>query len=310
MMTTTQLRFLDPEILSKISGMELRARTVVEGFLSGLHRSPFKGFSVEFAEYRQYTPGDDPRHIDWKVFARSDRYYVKEFEEETNLHCHILLDLSGSMAGTSGKIPTMPANAGRLSKFEYATYLAASLAYFIFQQRDAVGFVAFDQEIRLHIPAKVRPGHLHHILTELENLRPSTNRKDDPQLLHQVAESLRRKGMIILISDLFCEVEPLARALEHLRFRGHDVIIFQILDEFELKFDFSQMTRFIGLEGELPILALPQAMRDRYLKNLQTHLETLRYICGVNRVDYTLLTTNQPLDFALRAYLAARSGKM
>jgi uncharacterized protein (DUF58 family) len=303
---STQLRFLDPEILSKISGMELRARTVVEGFLSGLHRSPFKGFSVEFAEYRQYTPGDDPRHIDWKVFARSDRYYVKEFEEETNLHCHILLDLSGSMAGTSGKaVPEQ-----RLSKFDYATYLAASLAYFIFMQRDAVGFIAYDQDIRLNIPAKVRPGHLHHILLDLEKLRPGDNSKEHPQLLHQVADNLRRKGMVILISDLFCDAEPLTRALEHLRFRGHDVILFQIMDEHELKFDFSRMTRFVGLEGESPILALPQATRERYLRNLQTHLDALRQICGVNRIDYTLLTTNQPLDFALHAYLAARSGKM
>lgn len=302
----TQLRFLDPEILSKISGMELRARTVVEGFLSGLHRSPFKGFSVEFAEYRQYTPGDDPRHIDWKVYARSDRYYVKEFEEETNLHCHILLDLSGSMSGTSGKTIA----ASRLGKFEYATYLAASLAYFIFMQRDAVGLVAFDQEIRLHVPAKARAGHLHHVLVELEKLQPGSNCKEQPELLHQVAESFRRKGMVVLISDLFGEIAPLTRALEHLRFRGHDVIVFQIMDEFELNFNFSQMTRFIGLEGEAPIMALPQAMRERYLQNLQNHLAALRQTCGANRVDYTLLTTNQPLDFALQAYLAARSGKM
>jgi len=301
-----QLRFLDPEILSKISGMELRARTVVEGFLSGLHRSPFKGFSVEFAEYRQYTPGDDPRHIDWKVYGRTDRYYVKEFEEETNLHCHILFDLSGSMSGTSGK----ESAAQRLGKFEYATYLAASLAYFIFMQRDAVGFVAYDQEIRLHIPAKARAGHLHHILVELEKLRPGENLKEQPETLHQVTEGFRRKGMVILISDLFCDVAPFARALEHLRFRGHDVIVFQIMDEFELNFNFTQMTRFIGLEGEAPIMTLPQAVRERYLKNLQIHLAALRQACGVNRVDYTLLTTNQPLDFALQAYLAARSGKM
>jgi uncharacterized protein (DUF58 family) len=302
----TQLRFLDPEILSKISGMELRARTVVEGFLSGLHRSPFKGFSVEFAEYRQYTPGDDPRHIDWKVYGRTDRYYVKEFEEETNLHCHILFDLSGSMAGTSGK-KSPPA---RLGKFDYATYLAASLAYFIFMQRDAVGFVAYDREIRLHIPAKARPGHLHHVLVELEKLRPGTDLKEQPDTLHHIAEGFRRKGMVILISDLFCEVEPLTRALEHLRFRGHDVLAFQIMDEFELNFNFTQMTRFVGLEGEAPIMALPQAVREQYLKNLQKHLDSLRQACGVNRVDYTLLTTNQPLDFALQAYLAARSGKM
>jgi uncharacterized protein (DUF58 family) len=177
-------------------------------------------------------------------------------------------------------------------------------------QRDAVGLVAFDQEIRLHIPAKVRPGHLHHVLVELEKLQAGSNRKEQPELLHQVTESFRRKGMVILISDLFGEIEPLTRALEHLRFRGHDVIVFQIMDEFELNFNFSQMTRFIGLEGEAPIMALPPAMRERYMQNLQSHLAALRRACGVNRVDYSLLTTNQPLDFALQAYLAARSGKM
>jgi hypothetical protein len=151
---------------------------------------------------------------------------------------------------------------------------------------------------------------LHHILVELEKLQTGTNHKEQPELLHQVAESFRRKGMVILISDLFCDVEPLAHVLQHLCFRGHDVIVFQIMDEFELNFSFSQMTRFIGLEGEAPILALPQAMREPYLKNLQKHLEALRHACGMNKVDYTLLRTNQPLDFALQAYLAARSGKM
>jgi len=294
------LRFLDPEILSKISGMELRARTVVEGFLSGLHHSPYKGFSVEFAEYRQYTPGDDPRHIDWKVFGRTDRYYVKEYEEETNLNCYILLDLSRSMSYASQKI----------SKREYATYLAAALAYFIFQQRDAIGLIAFDRAIRAHIPAKVRPGHLHAILTELENLKPGERTTDITGPLHEIAETLQKKGMCILISDLLDEPHDVVHALEHIRFKGHDVIVFQILDPAEISFTFDHLTRFEGLEGETPATVMPSEMRAAYLARKEEHLAALRQGCGIQHVDYCLLSTAQPLDFALFSYLAARSHKM
>lgn len=298
------LRFIDPEILSRIKGMELRARTVVEGFLSGLHRSPYTGFSIEFAEYRQYTPGDDPRHIDWKVFGRSDRFYVKQYEDETNLQCNILLDLSGSMAGTSGR--HQPA---RISKFDYGRYLAASLAYFIFQQRDALGLLAYDDEVRLQIPAKFRPGHLLNLLRELETLQPGAGRGSNLRVLHQVAEGMKRKGMVILISDFFCDLSPLASAFEHLRFRGHDVIALQVMDDFELNFEFNRLTRFVGWENEPALLGMPQALREQYLRNLQAHQSELKRICGLNRIDYAVLRTSQPLDFALHAYLAARSGK-
>ncbi len=300
------LRFIDPEILSRISGMELRARTVVEGFLSGLHRSPYRGFSVEFAEYRQYTPGDDTRHIDWKVYGRTDRYFLKQYEQETNLQCHLLLDLSGSMAGTSGRHLAAPA----VSKFDYARYLAAALAYFIFQQRDAVGFMAFDDEIRLDLPAKFRPGHLYTILVALENLQPGEGRPLNVDQLHRFAESAKRKGLVILISDFFCDLAPVTGALEHLRFRGHDVIVFQIMEDRELNFDFDRLTRFVGLEGEAMTLGMPQDMKRHYLDNLRTHLAGLRSACGVQRIDYNLLRTSQPLDFALQAYLAARGGKV
>lgn len=299
------LRFIDPEVLSRISSMELRARTVVEGFLSGLHRSPYRGFSIEFAEYRQYSPGDDPRHIDWKVFGRTDRYYVKEYEDETNLACNLVLDLSGSMSGAHGKSLKPPG----VSKFDYARYLMASLAYFIFQQRDAIGFIALDEQLRLDLPAKFRPGHLYNLLVELESLQPGSGRAMNLELLHQVAETMKRKGMVILISDFFCELEPLFSAFEHLRFRGHDVLVFQIVEDRETDFDFTRLTRFEGLEGEGMTLGLPHDMRAHYLKNFNAHLEALRSTCGVNRIDYTLLKTSQPLDFALHAYLAARSGK-
>lgn len=292
-------RFLDPAVLASISKMELRARAVVEGFLSGLHRSPYKGFSVEFAEYRQYTPGDDPRHIDWKVYARSDKFYVKEFEEETNLSCHILIDQSKSMSYSSGKV----------SKYTYASFLAASLAYLMFRQRDSVGLISFSDQIEQHIPAKLRPGHLHAIMLALEE-GTLVERTDIGVPLHRIADSLNKKGMLILISDLLDDPDKIIDAMQHFRFRGHEVVVFHILDQAELTFPFHSSTRFIGLEGEGSYLAIPQDVRASYMKRLQAHVEKLRFGCGVHHVDYTVLDTSKPLDFALQSYLATRAGKM
>lgn len=293
-----QLRFLDPVILSKISGMELRARTVVEGLIAGLHRSPYRGFSVEFAEYRQYTPGDDIRFIDWKVYARSDRYYVKEFEEETNLNCHILLDISASMNYRSKG----------LSKLEYASYLAASLGYFIFQQRDGVGLVTFDQQIKQSIPARNKKGHLLSILQHLEKIEGGTQTEISLPL-HQMAEKIKKKGMIILISDLLDEPSSVLEGLQHFRFQGHDVIVFQVMDHTELHFPFKNATRFLDMEGKGQIMAIPTLIRETYMKNLDAHLEQFRKGCGRQVVDYHLLDTSKPLDFALFNYLAYRNGK-
>ncbi|MDQ7065643.1 MAG: DUF58 domain-containing protein [candidate division KSB1 bacterium] len=298
-MAAQPIQFLDPEILASIAGMELRARAVVEGFLSGLHRSPYKGFSVEFAEYRQYTPGDDPRHIDWKVYARTDRYYVKEFEEETNLACHILLDLSKSMTYASGKT----------SKLTYGSYLAASLAYLMFRQRDAVGLITFDDRIRTHLPARIKPGHLHSLLIALEHLTPG-ERTDIAAPLHQIADFLNKKGLIILISDLLDDPDRILEALQHFRFRGHEIIVFQVMDHAELTFPFHSTTRFVGLEGEGQVLTVPQSVKDQYLEKLQQHTERLRKGCGLHHIDYTVLDTKRPLDFALQEYLAARAGKL
>lgn len=297
--THAPARFLDPGVLATIATMELRARAVVEGFLSGLHRSPFKGFSVEFAEYRQYTPGDDPRHIDWKVYARSDKFYVKEFEEETNLSCHLLLDLSNSMTYASGKV----------SKLDYGRYLAASLAYLMHRQRDSVGLIGFSDKIEFHIPARLRPGHLHTILHALETCTPG-GRTDIGEPLHQVAESLHKTGMLILISDLLEQPHRILDGLQHFRFRGHDVIVFHLLDDAELTFPFYHATRFVGLEGEGSFLAIPQNVKKEYMSRLNAHIESLRTGCGVHKIDYAMLNTRQPLDFALQAYLAARAGKM
>ena len=292
-------RFLDPNVIAAISGMELRARAIVEGFLSGLHQSPYKGFSVEFAEYRQYTPGDDPRHIDWKVYARSDKYYVKEFEEETNLNCHILIDISKSMSYASSKV----------SKLDYASFLSASLAYLMIRQRDSVGIVGFSDKIDFHIPSRLRPGHLHTIFHAIENISHG-ERTTIGKPLHQVADTLNKKGLLILLSDLLDEPKDIIDALQHFRFRGHDVVVFHILDKTELTFPFYSKTRFIGLEGEGSYMTIPQSIREDYMRRLQDHIETLKTGCGVHKIDYAVLDTSKPLDFALQAYLAARSGKM
>jgi uncharacterized protein (DUF58 family) len=293
-----QLRFLDPKILSKISSMELRARTVVEGFISGLHRSPYRGFSVEFAEYRQYTPGDDIRFIDWKVYGRTDRYYVKEFEEETNLNCHILLDISASMNyGGNG-----------LSKLAYGSYLAASLGYLIFQQRDGVGLVTFDQEIRQLIPARNKRGHLLSILRYLERIRIGKG-TDFSLPLHQMAETIKKKGMIIVISDLLDEPASILNGLQHFRFQGHDVILFHLMDGTELTFPFNNATKFLDMEGKAQINTIPPLVKETYLKNLEKHIDELKKGCGRQHIDYHLLNTSKPLDFALFSYLAYRSGK-
>lgn len=293
-----QLRFIDPDVLSRISGMELRAKTVVEGFLSGLHQSPYRGFSVEFAEYRQYTPGDDIRHIDWKVYARSDRYYVKEFEEETNLNCYILLDVSRSMAYGSGK----------LTKLDYGSYLAASLAYFMARQRDGVGLITFDKKIIECIPARAKPGHLLNILLTLDKAEPGEE-TEVSHPLHHVADLVNKKGMLVLISDLFDEPAAILEALQHFRFQGHDVIVFHIMDDTELTFPFHHLSRFIDLETPRQIVAIPETVREHYLGNVEAHQQALRRGCGERNVDYVLMNTSKPLDFALFAYLAKRAGK-
>jgi uncharacterized protein (DUF58 family) len=295
---SNQLRFIDPNILSKISGMELRARTVVEGFISGLHRSPYRGFSVEFAEYREYTPGDDTRFIDWKVYARSDRYYLKQFEEETNLSCHILLDASASMNYGSGG----------LTKIQYASYVAASLGYLIFQQRDAVGLLTFDQEINHFVPSRHKKGHLLSVLRHLEKVT-GAKQTDIAIPIHQLAETLNKKGLIILISDLLDEPESIVNGLQHFRFKGHDVIVFHILDDTELNFPFTNATKFIDMEGTAQFLTIPTLVRETYLKNLHRHIDLLKKECSMLKIDYQILNTSKPLDFALFTYLSNRSGK-
>jgi uncharacterized protein (DUF58 family) len=289
-------QFLDPAVVARLGTLELKARTIVEGFLSGLHRSPFKGFSVEFAEYRQYIHGDDLSTIDWKVYARSDRYYVKKFEEETNLDCHLMVDISGSMAYGSGG----------MTKFEYAQCLAASLGYLMNRQRDGVGLMAFDDQIVSMLPASARPGHLRALLVTLDRLRlgKDTNLSKP---LHQLCDALTKRGMVVLISDLLDDPANVVRGLKHFQFRGCDVVVFHVLDPDELHFPFERATRFEDLETTEEVMAVPGLVRDHYLKELGALIVRYKRELGAAGIDYTLLPTSEPLEMALLSYLSTRA---
>jgi uncharacterized protein (DUF58 family) len=291
----TELRFLDPAVLARLGTLELKARTVVEGFLSGLHRSPFKGFSVEFAEYRQYMPGDDLSSIDWKVYARSDRYYVKKYEEDTNLDCYLLLDVSASMNYTSGG----------LSKIEYSALLAGSLAYLMHRQRDAVGLTTFDEAIVSMLPPSARPSHLRSVLVSLDRavLGKGTN---VAKPLHQLADGIAKRGMVILISDLIDEPEHVIDGLRHFRFRGTDVIVFHVMDPAELTFPFTRASRFRDMEAGDELMAVPSVVRQHYLDELNATIERYKRELGGAGIDYRLLNTSDPLEFALMSYLSTR----
>jgi uncharacterized protein (DUF58 family) len=289
--------FLDPAVVARLGTLELKARTIVEGFLSGLHRSPFKGFSVEFAEYRQYIPGDDLATIDWKVYARSDRYYVKKFEDETNLDCHLVIDVSGSMGYGSHHAMT---------KFEYGACLAASLGYLMNRQRDAVGLIAFDENIVSMLPSSSRTGHLRALLLTLNRLQLGrTTNVSKP--LHHLADSLSKRGMVILISDLLDDPESVIRGLKHFQFRGTDVIVFHILDPDEIEFPFDRATRFEDLETDEEIMAVPGVVRDHYVRAIETLIDRYRRDLGAAGIDYQLISTNQPLELALMSYLSTRA---
>ncbi len=290
-----ELRFLDPAVIARLGTLELKARTIVEGFLSGLHRSPFKGFSVEFAEYRQYLPGDDLSTIDWRVYARTDRYYVKKYEEDTNLQCHLLLDVSASMAyGGHG-----------VTKQQYGAYLAASLAYLMNRQRDAVGLVAFDEQIVSMLPPSTRPGHLRSLLVTLDRL-PAGRVTRVSKPLHQLAEAMVRRGLVILISDLLDDPGEVIEGLKHFRFRRTDVIVFHVLDRDELTFPFERAARFRDPEGDEELIAVPSAVRETYLAELHGTIDRYRRELGSAGIDYVLLDTSAPLEFGLMSYLSSR----
>ena len=292
------LRF-DPSELRKYAGLTLLARNVVEGFLSGVHRSPFKGFSVEFAEHRAYTPGDEIRHIDWRAYGKTDRYYIKEFEEETNLKAYLLVDASGSMAYKGkGKQP---------SKFQYAQYVAASLSFLMMHQLDAVGLITHDTKVRNLIPPKANPKHLLQLLRALENTKPGGETSMAP-MWHQLAgHYLKRRGLIIILSDFFDDVDALTKAMRHLRHRNHEVVLFHVLDPDEIDFPFSKVTQFRNLEkADDRMMVDARRLREDYLRNFQTFCEQLRQRAGNMHIDYHLLRTDMPVDRALGIYLSRR----
>lgn len=286
-------QFLDPAVLGRIGNLQLLAKTVVDGFLTGLHRSPYLGFSIDFAEHRAYMPGDDIRRIDWRLFARTDRHYIKLFEADTNANFVVLLDVSASMSYGSHS----------LTKLDYARYLAACLTFFSSQQRDRVGLVTFDHEV----VDWVRPS-MKHLDTALHVLdRAKAGRKGSlGRPLLQVTELLGRKGIIVLISDFYEDPESVIQAVAPLRARGHDVIVFQVMDPMELEFSFEEASGFEDLETHEQIPVIPAKLREDYKKMVAKHLEALRDKFTGNRIDYTLLDTSKPLDHALFQYLLAR----
>jgi uncharacterized protein (DUF58 family) len=290
-------RFLHPEAIKRIARLDLRARHIVEGFLSGMHRSPYFGQSVEFRQHREYTYGDDLRYVDWKVWAKQDRYYVKQFEEDTNLRCTLLCDVSGSMQYGRGP----------MNKYEYGCTVAVSLAYLLLRQQDAVGCVAFDDDARMTVPVRTRRNHLDSIIQALELSSPR-NKSDIGHILRNVAESSPRRGLMVLVSDLLVDRTGLFRGLRLLRSRGHDVMVFHVLDDDELDFTFNGPTRFEGLELPDQLRCNPRALREGYLAALNAYLEEVRRGCSRHNVDYSLLRTSQPLDAALAAYLSNRLG--
>jgi len=288
-------KYLKPEVVSRLANMELKARLVVEGFITGLHKSPYHGFSVEFAEHRQYMPGDEIKRIDWKVYGKTDRFYVKEYEEETNLKSYILLDASGSMGYTSEKI----------TKLEYGCYLSAALTYMMLLQRDAVGLVVFDNKIRKYLPPRSVMGYLYQILKELQNTK-SGETTDISVILHNIAERIKRRGLIILISDLLDDPEKVMKGLKHFRHRQHELLLFHILDPFEAEFSFSKDAVFRDMENFEEINTQTWHIRNEYRKQVREFILYYKKECRENRIDYVFIDTKKEFDQALFKYLIKR----
>ncbi len=286
-------RFLDPATLARIDNLELLAKTVVDGFISGLHRSPYLGVSIDFAEHRAYMPGDDIRWIDWRVFGRTDRFYVKQFEADTNANFSVLLDVSRSMSYRSGPV----------SKLDYARYLAACLTYFSRQQRDRVGIVTFDREIVSHVPPSAR--HLEVVLHTLDRLEVGGEGGIEEPLL-RIAEAMSRRGILVLVSDLYEEPQRVLSAVNRLRHRGNDVIVFHVLDPAEVEFPFDGARHFEDLETGERVPVVTEQLREQYQRLVGEHIATLSTLLGQNRIDYTQVSTVTPLDYALFDYLSRR----
>jgi uncharacterized protein (DUF58 family) len=292
--------YFEPQKIERFSKLGLLARQVVEGFISGLHRSPHRGFSVEFSEHREYSPGDDLRHLDWVAWGRTDRYYIKQYEQETNLRAYILLDVSGSMDYRHGSAVT---------KFQYGCLLSACLAYLMARQQDVVGLVAFDQAIRLHLPPASTAAHLDRIFTGLESLTPGRTTAI-AGTFHELAERLAKRGLIIIISDLYDEPAEVMRALQHFAYKKHQLMLFHLLDQAELDFPFKRVTSFIDAETHQKIQVDPRAVRQAYQKEVNGFIERYRKECSDRNIEYVLASTARPYDAMLLEYLGRRSRLM
>jgi uncharacterized protein (DUF58 family) len=297
-MTEIYKKYFNPKILNRVAALELKARQVVAGIVSGLHKSPYHGISVEFARHREYVQGDEIRHIDWRVYARSDRFYIKQYEEETNMRCYVMLDTSESMLYKSKKT----------TKLEYGSLLAASLSYLLLQQRDSCGLVTFDDQVKSYIPPRNNPKHFRLMLRELELAKPGM-KTDIGKIFHDMAERIKRRGLVIIISDLFSDIETTMKGLAHFKHRRHEVIVFHILDRAEITFPFRDMTLFKGLEGKGDVLAEAWSLRDGYLENFKKFEEALKGGCLGKKIDYVQMITDEPIELKLSKYLTARIGR-
>ena len=290
-------KYLNPQTLAKLQGLQLRARLIVEGYVSGVHRSPFHGFSIEFAEHREYVPGDDLRYVDWKVFGKTDKIYLKQYEEETNLVSYMLLDTSESMRYQGPD--------AAMSKLEYAQCIAGALSYLVLQQQDSVGLVTFDKEVRALVRASSNPSHLKQLLHVMEESVPERKTATGP-IFHDLAERLKKRGVVLILSDLFDDVASMIAGLKHFRHRRHEVIVFHVLDPAELDFPFRQTTLFRGMEQLPDVLTDPRSLRKAYLEEFQKFVTAVKKGCRAHRIDYVQMRTDQPLDVALSSYLSSR----
>ena len=294
-----QTNYLDPEVLQKLGDLELVAREVVEGLRVGSHRSHLRGFSTEFAHHRQYAPGDAIRDIDWRVFGRTDRYYTKLYEAETNYDCHILIDASSSMNYASRKV----------SKLEYAKFLAAALAYIVLKQRDSVGLSVFDSEVRAYLPPRSSMSIILQIDQLLRDIKP-VPRTSIAKQLHDIALMMKRRSFVVVISDLFSDVDDILGGLDHLRFDGHNVVVLHTLDPFELEFPFKGAWCFEGLELEEPLTTQAERIREDYLASFNEYMEAIRSGCVASHVDYTTVDTSRPLDTVLNEFFFKRQATL
>ena len=295
-MATTVEKYLRPDVIQQVRRLDLRARFIVEGLLSGLHDSPYHGFSVEFSEHRKYTPGDDIRQIDWNVYGKTDRYYIKKYQAETNLDAYLLVDCSGSMGYSEG---------GRMSKMDYSICLAAALGYMMIHQQDSVGLVTFDEKIRTFLPPKSKRTHLTHLLGMLARIEPAGG-TGLAEAIHEVARRIKKRGLMILLSDLLAEPDEVIEALHHMKYRGHDLIIFQVLDHSELSFEFDGQVRFVEPESGRRLQTDPRAIRAAYLDELRAFIDEYKEQSQAMRADFVTIDNAMTSDKALVEFLVQR----